>query len=95
MTKKETPLDSCGFYHGLVYEYFNSGPLSSTMEYKHGIRHGKTIDYRPNGSLIYTANFVEGKIHGVVKHFFNNNLFCRATFYNYNIEEGELICFDY
>ncbi len=95
MTKKEAPLDSCGFYHGLVYDYFNTGELSAIEGYKHGNRHGITKDYRRNGSLIYIANYINGKTNGLIKYYSNENLTTKCYFADHDIREGESILFDY
>lgn len=55
--KTEGLYDEDGKRHGIWTHYTHDGKKQSITEYKHGLKHGYTIVYHPNGSLYYRGEW--------------------------------------
>lgn len=67
--KMEGAFDSNKNRHG-VWKYYNvDGKTLSVTEYKHGLKHGFSIVYSPNGALKYRGEYADDKQIGEWKFY--------------------------
>ena len=58
-----------GLYNGVIYDYSPFGKVESVVEYKNGIKHGKSIDLEfdsKNNAYVVECNYNNGKKDGKV-----------------------------
>ena len=68
--------------------YFDDGKLWKTVEYGDGLKHGKTIEYKPDGSILGESTFKNGYlISGIVGQTYN--LSQDYTLYNIKTKSNE------
>lgn len=73
-----------------IRENFPNGNLARIYTVQHGtkIREGVSITYHPNGKVAVEAPYVNGKLDGVYRSYFENGKTWQTVGYKADIEEG-------
>lgn len=73
-----------------VYEIDNDGHkyLSKKIEYKNGVKDNKSYIYTPNGSVEWSATFLDGNLEGQTRHYLGE-----TWVEYYNIKNDELFSY--
>lgn len=73
-----------------IRETFSNGNVSRVYTVQHGtvVREGTAISYHPNGNVAIEAPYVNGKLDGVFRSFFENGKVWQTIGYKDGIEEG-------
>ncbi|ALJ03682.1 hypothetical protein APS56_00305 [Pseudalgibacter alginicilyticus] len=69
---------------GIYKEYYNNGDISLSCIYKEGFKDGPEIKYYENGNQQWVKNYVNGKLRGIQKYFYDNKQLSKWEFYNDN-----------
>ncbi|MDA3821655.1 MAG: hypothetical protein PF450_03440, partial [Bacteroidales bacterium] len=75
-------VDSMNLFHGLSKAYYADGKtLHSTLNYKHGEKHGICTKYYMNGQTSKFTNYKEGRMHGQSRRYYKNGSLMSITEY--------------
>jgi antitoxin component YwqK of YwqJK toxin-antitoxin module len=59
-------------YNGVLYGKYSNGNYMTMQEYKNGVGNGKWIDFDPMGNKVSEGTYVNNRVEGPVKFFYEN-----------------------
>jgi len=65
-----------------IKKQYPSGKLQSIVEYKNGIKHGRSLNYYENGKIASKANYLNGHFYGWVTFYYSSGRKNHTEFYN-------------
>lgn len=74
--------------NGLSNEYSQNGELLSSINYKSGLRHGKTLKFYNNGKIKTEANYKKNQQHGGSSGYYLTGNLQWQSYYKQGLREG-------
>ena len=80
---------SNGLLHGDYIEYNQTGQMSFSVRYEHGLQEGNGCMYDLDGRILMTAEFHKGELEGPVRCFYPSGALLKEGIYVHGLLEGE------